>query len=249
MTIQLSRGIYFSLDEMFDTRLPILYKYFPEHKKWLDEFVSSGKYHTRLDEDYGPITRIMFEEAYAKRDADILPSCIITPNVQFIAALNVEFNQEVINEPFRKKPSIFINTFPYKLEQWEIADIGSSFVDLIKGDYIVPDVTMFYKDPATFSLDYVDETFSVMFMYEYDKWLEAMSPQFATKLITAVKLVGPALMRNYKSDSPEVQEYIKENKINPLAALIKTAASIITLELQDAEWFSFIGWARAKNEY
>lgn len=249
MNNQQSRGIYLSLDELYDTRLPVLYKAFPEHRKWLDKHVKSGKYHDRIDEHYGPIDREMFEKAYAQRDADILPSCVITPNVNYIAGLYSELLQETVNEPFRTKPQIHINTYPYRLEKWEIDEIGSYFTELISATHVIPDVVMFRQNPETFSLDYINDTYSIMFMYDYHLWLEAMSEKFKDGNISAVKLIGPALMRNNRSSDPEVQEFIRTYNLNPMTALIKALAPLVSLNLQDAEWFSFIGYGKAKKEY
>ncbi len=249
MNNQIARGIYLGLDELYDTRLPVLYKAFPEHRKWIDKHVKTGKYHTRIDEHYGPINREMFEKAYKERDADILPLSVITPNVNYIAGLYSEFLQEMVNEPFRQKPVIHLNTYPYNLEKWELDDIGSYFTDLISTTHVIPDVSMFRQNPATFSLEYINDTYSVMFMYDYHLWLEEMSEKFEGGSISAVKLIGPALMRNYRSNDPEVQEFIRTYNLNPMAALQKAVAPLVSLNLQDAEWFSFIGYGKAKNEY
>ena len=212
------------LDAVLDTRLTVLGQLRPE-LPW-----SALKYyHERKIDIFESVSFSEFREAYARRDKTSLREAKPTPICFLLRDFVIATNELKVNGPVEYVPRIVLNTYPYIVNDDEVAVLIAALRQIVGKDCEIS-TTSLSMEQATPKL--LKENFSTWFTYEASAWLETQS------VVTGFK----------QGTCPEVTMisallYFKENNsypVEPLTMLQDTAAMLIDLKMISIEMFSFM---------
>lgn len=118
------KGIYVDIDALFDTRFALLSVLSPE----LARGSFQDKYFTRKQDSFGFIPNRLFRQFYKKRNRDLLklsrPTSIPTLIAEHIDTVKLTSLVEKVDG----EVVVFINIFPYVLNDKEIEELRLSFL-------------------------------------------------------------------------------------------------------------------------
>lgn len=161
-------SVFVDLDSIMDTRLALLYYHFPDK---IDTILSIYPY--RLSDDYpGVVDYTTFSDLYKKRNKEILLLSVITPIVyllkDFIEKAIENLTQSIQPAP----PKIFLNIYPYKLSEEEVAIIVNALLSSVGKKVDIEVVNMSNKEitPA-----FLNANVNIYFKYDYYLWLDEVT--------------------------------------------------------------------------
>lgn len=158
-------NIYIELDGLFDTRLPILSSLC---ENTAIDYFNSDKYDSRFTDKFGNIAYKVFDTYYKDRKKEILFYAIPTNIFKIIENINIDFVSDLKNNEV-KVQTLYINTFPYKLDDNEKEKFKVYFLNYIKN----VDIDFLYLNDYELKSNYLDEI-KIKFIIKYNgmEWLE-----------------------------------------------------------------------------
>lgn len=225
--------LYTDLDSLFDTRLATLHRFGLET---VDRVIRNG-YFTRICDEFDGVPPEKFQEAYDQRNLETLKQAMITPVIEMINLFAKQTLVAVVASPFRRQPKVYLNIYPYVLDEAFEKQIIMGLVAATKNNV---DVELVNINPEDLTPKYVKENFVQIIMYGYNTWLDIHSANknFADTQCPQVSLFAPALMRS--------QEMTKIMKGQDVFGALETYASLfIKLTMLPATIFS-VDTARLK---
>lgn len=232
------RGILISLDDLFDSRLGVLNKHWPEVA---NKVLTNGYYHERLSDAFEGVSHEAFAEAYKNRDASCLAGTYITPVLYFVREAIAGFLLEVIQEPFRNVPKLFINTYPYISDpEWEeglleylyprLADRGSLAIEFIR------------KSPSDLTTTWVSTFVNLFFCYEAWVWIDAQTQngEFAKRTCAETKLFVPRIDTTGQQTPQSIMDLTEKEGVDPFTFVKKQITPMLDLEWIPVRYFSIV---------
>jgi hypothetical protein len=228
-------GFMVPLDVILDTRLGTIAKHDPA----LAQELAASDYRNRKNDNFGRMDRKTFAEAYKKRDKETLQHSVVTgilPVLRDIiqsAALSSGQDKSVHPE----MPKLYINLYPYVLDEEEEKELGMILVNLIRTDSI--EIELFNASPEELTPEYCLERFNFMVMYsDYNAWMDLHRYELFKKKYCHIVLFAPALFDNELPSEQAVVDTVKSVGLHPLEMLEQTAKELIDLTLIDVKYFS-----------
>jgi hypothetical protein len=229
-------GIYVPLDVLLDTRLGTLALIDPE----LPAKALANNYHHRRDDNFPGIDSEKFKEAYKQRTWETLANSTITNAVMFIKHLASLMNEQAVSRPYHDGVKITINTYPYILTTEERVGIQAA-VSFWLGGTAPVDVINIPLHELTPS--FCKARFSLMFMYDYEEWMEVQANAFQSVRIPDITLFVPALYFN-KTPTDSELETVTRDGAHPQMAIEMLASPLVELRLIAVEYFSITRQSR-----
>lgn len=230
------KGIYIDLDSIFDTRLGCIAEIEPELVKTA---LDQGFLNRKADV-FSFLKDETFKQLYDSRNADTLK---VSPYTQIFDILNVTCNKmlkNAVDSPDLTGVKIYLNIHPFKLSDEEIGDLLELMVDRTK-KLVQVQIVDYSKEELT--LSFCKKYFDVLFMYDYNNFLEYNVSKNEHKKNTLYDriLIAPELYYREFSKSELDAVYRKNPLISgkSVAEIMKiTASPIVVLELIEAKYFS-----------
>lgn len=218
-------NIYVDVDSLFDTRLSTLYML---NDATAEELVTTGKYYDRVRDNFGSISADIFYTLYSRRNTEPLKLGIPTPIIDLVTEHYGSIVTDIKNIEKEEDLKIYLNIYPYRLEEEEI-DVICRYIE----NYI-PDVILevIYKSIEDLTPRWIVDHVGCMFMYEANKWLEyhnGTSGIYTVPLLN-IMLFAPALITGSSRDLTINKEYFK--------SLEEKMSLCIDYNLIDARYFS-----------
>jgi len=213
--VKVNFDILVDLDTLFDTRLPILYAI---DKDSVLPMLEDGTYYTRDIDEIGDIAYDVFKGYYKNRDKRVLLISQPTPMVGLVSEYIMKSSQQKLVTGDAGPITLYINTYPYDLEDGEI--------DSIKDDLsgIAPDVNIVMTSKSIEELQpvWVESNLGAVIKYDGIEWLDyhiADGSLTKTPILDTV-LLCPYLSysRNDDKDKKEIYDVILES-MNTLIGL------------------------------
>lgn len=215
------RSIYTDVDTILDTRAPIAIRLDPK-SVILD--IRDERYINRIRDNFGNISYDVFRSYYARRDASILPHASPTAILGFISDTHEEIMFDLKNSKLEEDVVIYVNIYPYRLEEKDIKKIADLVVTQVPGST----VEIIYETYDTLTPDWVKEHVGTMFMYDLPYWIEyhMQNGNLTRTFLLNIMGVAPSLVNfnalgakideNYFKDFQKMMNYVME--YYPLAA-------------------------------
>lgn len=233
-----TQGIYIELDCLLDTRLGTCRKIDENN---ISNILSSG-YHKRKQDEFINVDKKTFNDLYKKRDVLTLSLSNITNVIKILNKIIKEYFIMLNCQPVYTGIEIFLNIYPYKLEQEEIDDM----VLCLKywTDNLVP-ITVINKDNKNLTVSWVYKNIDTMFKYDYDDWLDSQVDNFKFLQLSDVHLLSPAIYLNgdiptEEEESEAISDIGDKDVVTSFNAVEKMARPLIDLNLIDVSNFSII---------
>jgi hypothetical protein len=231
------KGIYIELDSLFDTRLGIIAEL---GEKYVEQALNEN-YINRKRDSFSFISDENFKKLYELRDTKTLSLSPICSVQNLLVETCRKLVHVSLDSPEATGIKIFVNCYPFKLSDQEAGDILDLVVNITKA---IAQVELIYKSPEQLTVDYCDEFFDILFIYDYNNFLETnvKNGQFKKKNMTDKILIGPEL-HLYKeiteSDLQEIYRRFPVVKGYKLDKALKIMASpVICLEVIEPSVFS-----------
>lgn len=232
------RGVLVSLDDIFDTRLATLGKYWPEVAQ---ASLESGHYHNRLSDVWPGVSLEDFRTRYKARDATILKDAYFTPILLFIREAISGFMIELTYEQFRNTPKLYINTWPYISDkQWE-EEFKSVLYPMI-GDPRLFEIRFIHRSPEQLDTTWVNEFITLYFNYSGWEWVEAQSTrgQFEKRICPEVRFFIPRLDDTGQHTPETLEHFIQDSGLNPFDVVRESIRPMIDLTYLEVRHFSIV---------
>jgi hypothetical protein len=229
-------AVYAELDTLLDTRMGTLALMSQDIAA---SVLLSGNYHKRESDQFAGVDMQVFRDLYAKRDVETLKAARPTKAMFLLNSLVRYLKEQATVRPYHQAAKVVINTFPYKLDREEEAELGTVIATWISG--LAPVELVFMSPQQLTPLFIKQQSYSSMLMYEYDPWMSLhYSPeQKGALLLQDVSIFAPAI---YFSDRPSDEQIQRTIDIaaHPLQAVEILGRALCGLNLIDVEYFSII---------
>lgn len=185
-------NFFIELDVLFDTRLAVILKH--TDKKPTKDF--GKEYRNRISDIFPFLTN--FKELYDNRDKSILEYAFIS---RFILVLQ-EYSKRILDNanksPYQFKPTLIVNTYPYKLSDDEISVLIKGLIVKTGGYCDIQAVNMSYEEITP---KYVKENLGALSLYDFDKWIElhSVNKNFEETTCPEVMMFGPKINKKDSS--------------------------------------------------
>lgn len=237
-SLQTNSSIYVELDALMDTRLGALYQLNPALA--MSYLVDGFGQRTRdqFEKDGQKVSFEEFKAFYDKRDKTVLTNASVTPVLDMIQSYVRTSLKTTANSPIQTKPRIWINVYPYVLEDSEKQLIAKA---VYRSTTEAADVLFMDSPPAGITPKFFNEEVTIAIMYRPDLWLEE---HCSTELILketcpSVSLYGPRMSFVDRVDDPSVDDF---------DIYMRAAAPLINLMLLPVRYFSSVLVGRFKKK-
>lgn len=235
--MDITSGILIHLDDLLDTRLAILQTLIPDYD-FLKERIRGIPYHHRTIDSFKHIDNMTFYEAYSKRDKSILLNATATMVLDQVRDFVFETIRLDNDGPFKIKPKVFLNTFPYVLTDDESSIFLRLIANITKGRCDVEIIRMGYEELTP---SFLKKEISTITMYDPFNWLEIHSvlKTFESEACPEISLLAPAILHNL--DTPkDVKTMLDTLGIDKYIATEMLAERTINLKFVDTALFSTV---------
>lgn len=200
------KSIYVELDCLLDTRLPLLYMI---SEKTAERVLYSGYYHTRHMDQFDCISHDIFTSLYNRRTKILLFMSTKTPMLNVVKEHYGEIITDLTNIDHEEDYTIFLNTWPYELQDTE----KQSFEYLLK--QTIPDciVKIIDMSPHDLTPTWLYDHIGTMVMYEPMRWLEfhTSTRDLITNPLVNIQCYSPMMTRS--SDKDEIYRSLELYKM------------------------------------
>lgn len=193
--------IFVDIDALLDTRLSTFVLEFPN----IDAAVLEA-YSLRISDTLPGISYTEFREAYAKRNRatlrNALPTCIM-PEILTIKAESVKSG---ITSPVNTVIEVYVNFYPYKLDEDEIKLICNSI-----SAYLGCTVYSVNKSNSEITPKEIGDEFDLLIKYDYIDWLDEHSKNEEFNRVRCPRTVmwAPALYFSEKVSVFNLDDFLK----------------------------------------
>lgn len=229
-------GVYVELDCLMDTRFATLLGMDKEKAS----YILMDNYHIRTSDNWEGIDMKDYRERYKNRNLYTLSQSTLTSCVSLLNKVGMEIASTLVEDPVYDSLHLYINTYPYHLDEDELTDLEISLKQWISAPY---EYHFLYLPPEDINVRYVNDKFYVMVMYDFSSWLEMHLKEFQNCPLYEVTLFSPRININQNPDENDLKELrnLGMEGINDEFDLYeKIAMSFIHLMLIDVVYFSIL---------
>lgn len=156
--VEAYKSLYVDLDTILDTRLPFLYL-LTNGKK-----VGEIDYYNRVKDNFGNMPDKVFNYYYKFRNKNILSKAMPTAVFELITPMIQDF---ILLNKKGEKFKVYLNTYPYKLDIHEFANLRNVFEDI----YDDIDLIHICQDKYKLDLKWLIQHIDIFIMYDGLEWL------------------------------------------------------------------------------
>lgn len=221
-------GVYVELDCLFDTRLSLMYDI---DKNIMRDMISTGKYHSRIMDQFGYLSVRMFRTIYNYRNANTLDNPVGTLINDVIKDYCIEATITAKSYEEYNKINVYVNIYPYNLTEEDIELLRMGISNSIK---IPVNVEIIYKPYTEIEPDFIKNNIGMMIMYDGLLWVEHFTSngELLKNSLPDVVLMTPMLLhRNLLIKKTELTNFFNDVE--------KSVAMLIQLAYVPVDIFSF----------
>lgn len=224
--------VYVELDAILDTRLAVISSIDQDAAVKL---LRSEEYYTRAIDDFSKLVEIskeQFEEAYLKRDKEILKQSRLTKIPLILDDLISKMEMLSTETPFVESLKVELNVWPYKLDEEERSLFASALMAFTGIETLVD---VIYKDPETLTPSYIKGRYTGLILYNFRDWLKYHTEAFMKVQIPTLTILAPAI---FKDTVPTPDDYLAtgmDPNVSPFTLAEVGMASIFGLNLIDVK--------------
>lgn len=182
------KGIYTDLDSLFDIRAVLACLI----DKNNEEFIKSGKYKSRIKDNMGNVSSLIFKEFYRRRTKQLFRMAMQTPLLKDIIRLDYIEMMSLENEQNTGKIPVFVNIHPYNFSIRELDYLKYTILKSLTGS----DVRFISMNYEELNPKWIHKHIRDMYMYNGLEWLNYQAATFKIiqEPLLDVMLVVPTLL-------------------------------------------------------
>ena len=218
------------IDSLFDTRLATLFTMGEE----VADLVLCNNYYEREHDFWVGVDLNRYNELYKNRNKNILKNALMTKIILMIKEF-VLGTLEVGNySPFKYKPKIILNIYPYSLTESECNIFINGLKENTNSLADIELIRFSYKDITPL---WIKENCSLVFMYHFRDWFNVNKNEFSKNSCPEVSLITPAIFYTNKDLEQQKRNSFMQLGIHPFKATEKRIKPFIDLRLIHIENF------------
>jgi hypothetical protein len=228
--------VYVELDVLLDTRLGTVARMAGDE---VAKAVLETGYHTRVSDRFPGVDKDAYQAQYKNRNVETLKRSFVTNAVASVRQLVAVLTEQSIKMPFHDGPAIVVNVFPYELTDTEKDELRKVIATWT--EFLAP-IELVRIQPEDLSPSHCKQTYSAMFVYEYEHWFIIHKAAFkeADNRMPEVTMYAPAIYFVGEPPTTEVLEELKKEAAHPFKATQVMASPFVHLQLVDAKLFSIL---------
>jgi len=209
-------SLYFDIDVLVDTRLALIYAIDKELAKRL---LMDGKYFKRVRDDFEYLSHDVFRDVYSRRSKILLKTPSPTKMPSLIAEYYIEASQADLVTGGDGSITMFVNTYPYILDESEVDTLAESIRGYIHEDV---NITMIDLPPSAVTPEWMDSNIGMGIMYDALAWvdLHTMNDNLTLCSIPEVTLLTPKMVDGFNILSVKDTEKLFVDASKSLAPLV-----------------------------
>lgn len=202
--VRFNKSVYTDIDSLFDTRLPVLNNI---SHVISGKVLKDGSYFTRVKEQFDIIGGDIFTPLYEQRNKLVLPFALLTHIVDIIRVKVVEVISDISNMGNLDNLSLYINTYPYKLNLVEVESIKET-IGMLVNDI---NIKMIYIPNDELTPEWIEEHVDLVIKYDGISWLEhnTKNLNLIRKPLLSTVFIVPALVDNAVPNKEVTDEMFK----------------------------------------
>lgn len=236
-------GYYVPLDLLLDTRMGTLSRM----NQVLAAAMNLKTYRNRMNDKFEGYTMEQFREAYAKRDKETLKYSLPTAFMNLLRQ-EVQRGSMANGKEFSPDmPKVYVNIWPYELDDVEIVELGTILVNLIRTEGIEIEIINMSLEELT--PQYCRENFVFMSMYlEYNAWFDyhAQHKNLDNSVIKHILMMVPGMFDKEIPSDADVKRTYLEVGVDPLSMIEIEAKEFVDLVMIDSKHFSIMEFGGIK---
>lgn len=190
-TDQKTIGFYLDIDSLFDLRASTLF--YMDSEKALEAI--SEDYFSRHHDDFKGYDPVQYREVYDQRHLEIVKTSLRTGVIHLVLRFIRQTMAAATSSPFERIPKVVLNVYPYSFSDDFLKTLYMGLSTLIKHQALVEIINL---KPEELTVEYIRSEFAQLSMYDFPKWLDAMSndEQFGKKQCPEVRLFAPMIVKS-----------------------------------------------------
>lgn len=180
-------SFYTELDAILDTRFAVISTFGEEA---LTKAIIPT-YFVRSVDKFDGVDMEEFNKRYSNRDRTVLRNSIMTEIPGLIRDFCLKTAKQSLNTPFKYRPRLIVNQYPYELNEDEANIIVQRLVELTAG---LADVSLINKRREEITIEYLNKmNVTVMALYHYKEWLDSQASFFFNSAVPGLTLFAPSI--------------------------------------------------------
>jgi hypothetical protein len=225
-------NIYLDLDAILDTRLGTLAAMGAQHPL---AALNSGKYHSRLSDEFEGISAQAFREAYAKRDLDTLKLSVLSNVTFFLRRLIKDSLMSAVMHQRVEKMCFTVNVYPYDFTDPELVEMLIGCIRF--HTYSTSNVQIVSIPDEELTPEYVAKHYHIMIRYNWVNWADKHKEYFEQRGIPNVTLVVPEIFYDSVPTQEDIDRFDLRKK-NPFRMTEAVTAALFRLKHMPVSLFS-----------
>lgn len=214
-------NILIDMDSLLDTRLPVLYAL---DKNTAIDVLKDEKYQKRVKDVFGNIAYNIFSSYYRNRTKDILKLATPTPFINVLMEYCVQAYNSVATEVTDSLPKLYINTYPYDLNNEEKGNLLMLLVKLLP---VRINIDIIYMSNSELTPKFVANNVSIFIKYDMLEWLEYHNSigELAKCPLLSTACIAPLLANGNKLSTE-----LKQKDFDDLRAIFGPLTNLVMLQ-------------------
>jgi hypothetical protein len=236
-----TENIYLDLDAILDTRLGTLSVMGDEHPI---KVLASGKYHSRMSDEFEGVSVQAFREAYAKRDIDTLKRSVLTNVTFFLRRLVKDSLVSAVMNQRVEKMCFTVNVYPYDFDDPSLVEMLIACIRF--HTYSTSNVQVVSIPDEELTPEFVSKNYQIMIRYNWVDWVSKHKQFFEQRGIPSVTVVVPEIFYDVVPSQEDIDR-LGMRKQNPFRMTESITAALFRLKHLPASLFSIHEGIRKDN--
>lgn len=234
----MGRSVFLELDAVLDTRLAVMASIDPEAAAKL---AGSLKYYHRLSDDFSELTGIehqRYQEAFAQRDATVLPESFLTGIPKLLTRLISDLEIEQATAPTDGPLEVELNLWPYQVTRKVEVTLADALTHYCGTLSVVKTVNIPLSELTP---TYLRQRFGGFILYNFNEWIVSQGEALRLTPIPQLTAIAPALFHGRVLTENETRPTPDADPVDPFQLTEMILGSMLHTEFADPAVFSMFG--------
>lgn len=229
--MKLNQNVIVDLDCLIDTRYGLLYQCWGGRVNAVDMQKYCERKTSRVWEHFGVLEE-EWKAAYAKRSVETLLKSAPTLMSVYLQNILTPAIMQAMSSPIHNKPTLTVNYYPYRLEEWEVEDVKASVQEFVGKDVSVKCV---YIPTYEFTPEMIKREFNGWILYDLLEWLTMHNEALAKTPMPDVTFFIPSVINVGDENSEEVNI---QGEGSPFSVLKASLSEFVLIDAIDVKLYS-----------
>lgn len=221
-----NKNIYVDIDALFDTKLATLYLISPGD---FNKLTDTKEYYFRHKDVFGLVGHDTFDSMYRTRTKELLQFALPTKLLPIVIERYGELITDIVNLDIRNDICIYVNLYPYELNEEEKENLKDGLTKRIGGEVPIEFINFSNYD---LTAKWIKEHVSTIYKYDAAEWLniQLCKLDLITNPLVDTLIFAPAIASHMLPNKDINKKYFE--------SIMDMFKPITNMVLLDPEYFS-----------